>query len=188
MKLGLVGSEMCIRDRAWSIGLRHGGEVLHPGVCVPGVLPSTPYPLGSTRWDSCPLEIPSPYACMCIIACGHLLRGVGIPAFTLPGCSHTDGRHSQWETIELIPLSRSGHVVPAYPPADCAGGVLVPVRDNGIMCMSGMRRNIPLNRVDMLFLTPGRQQDVLDLSCCSARSFWRSAVCYRYIYIYGDVK
>ena len=130
----------------------------------------------STRWDSCPLEIPSPFACMCIIACGHLLRGVGIPAFTLPGCSHTDGRHSQWDTIELIPLYRSGHVVPAYPPADCAGGVLVPVRDNGNMCMSGMRRNIPLNRVDMLFLTPGRQQDVLDLSCCSARSFWRSVV------------
>ena len=166
-----------------------GGRVSPREFAFPGSSSPPPTPRDQQGGISCPFEVQginkvgfrarlrSPPICMHVcFACGHLLRGVGIPAFTLPGCSHTDGRHSQWDTIELIPLYRSGHVVPAYPPADCAGGVLVPVRDNGVMCMSGMRRNIPLNRVDMLFLTPGRQQDVLDLSCCSARSFWRSAV------------
>ena len=39
---------------AWSTGLRHGGEGQPPGVCVPWVLPPTPYLSGSTRWDLVP--------------------------------------------------------------------------------------------------------------------------------------
>ena len=117
-----------VRFAPWvSLGMEYRAEAWGGG-STPGSLrslgpPPHPLPLGINKVGSrAHLRSPIPSHCMHVSISVRASPPGGrlLPAFTLPGCSHTERRHSQWDTIELIPLYRSGTLVPAYPLAACA--------------------------------------------------------------------